>query len=54
MAIGFGISNAEQAKEISLKGDAVVTGSAYVIMILETSNPREREEKNEKAYTGLR
>jgi tryptophan synthase alpha chain len=30
IAIGFGISNAAQAKEVALLGDAVVVGSAFV------------------------
>lgn len=43
VAIGFGISTPEQAKEVSLKADAVVIGSAYMRMILENSNDSARE-----------
>jgi tryptophan synthase alpha chain len=43
VAIGFGISTPEQAKEVSLKADAVVIGSAYMRMILENANDSARE-----------
>lgn len=45
LAIGFGISNPEQAKEVSLKADAVVIGSAYMRIVLETPNFAECLEK---------
>jgi tryptophan synthase alpha chain len=45
VAIGFGISTAEQAREVSLKADAVVIGSAYMRMILENKTPQAREEQ---------
>lgn len=43
VAIGFGISTPEQAKEVSLSADAVVIGSAYMRMILENSSDSARE-----------
>lgn len=45
VAIGFGISSPEQAKEVSLKADAVVIGSAYMRMILENSNDSARDKQ---------
>jgi len=45
VAIGFGISTPEQAKEVSLKADAVVIGSAYMRLILENSHAPTREEQ---------
>lgn len=45
VAVGFGISNPEQAKEIAGYGDAVVVGSAIVRMIGELGDAPDTAEK---------
>ncbi len=41
VCVGFGISTAEQAKEVSAWADGVVVGSALVNIISEANNPQE-------------
>ncbi|HJZ79448.1 MAG TPA: tryptophan synthase subunit alpha [Pyrinomonadaceae bacterium] len=41
VAVGFGISNAEQAKQVAVQADAVVVGSAIVRRIGEFSHDRQ-------------
>ena len=45
LAIGFGISTPTQVRAVAQYADAVVIGSAYMRMILETPNADEREQK---------
>ncbi len=45
IAVGFGISNAEQAREVARSADAVVVGSAIVDLIAKYGNKAELPEK---------
>jgi tryptophan synthase alpha chain len=44
-ALGFGISNGEQVKQVRQWADGVIVGSAMVRTIAEASTPQEREQR---------
>jgi tryptophan synthase alpha chain len=45
VAVGFGISNAEHAREVARLGDAVVVGSAFVKLIAQHPEPMRMEKE---------
>lgn len=48
IAVGFGISTAEQARTVAGLGDAVVVGSAFVRLMSQSSEPEEIERQVRK------
>lgn len=54
VAVGFGISNAEQVKEVSESADGVVVGSALVKIISESSSPKEAISNAVEFVSGLK
>lgn len=45
IAVGLGVSNAEQAREIASFADGVIVGSAFIKLVLESQNEKEAVEK---------
>ena len=45
IAVGLGVSNAEQAREIASFADGVIVGSAFIKLVLESPNEKEAVEK---------
>lgn len=45
IAVGLGVSNAEQAREIVSFADGVIVGSAFIKLVLESPNEKEAVEK---------